>query len=151
MTLTPERIEEIRKRADAATAAPWASRPTATGMQRVLGWLNENSWRGSLEFVLASINSWSAPGSGPVKVEAAANADFIAHARTDIPHLIASHESLRLQLDEANARCVVDDEMVERFLVEWFKADDPYWRDEPLYKQDCFAALRAAIGNRSAE
>lgn len=110
MTTTPqaqvseEMLAEIEARANAATAAPWLSRPTVTGMQRVLAWLDENAWRGSIEFVLATVNSWSAPGYGPLKAEADANADFIAHARTDIPVLVAEIRRLQSALSVPPAR-----------------------------------------------
>jgi hypothetical protein len=85
-----QRLEEIAKRVDAATEGPWRAvvsedygRPTSFG--------------------------WVAASSGEVMGEASAagllsDAEFIAHARTDVPYLLEALRSLREERDEAMVR-----------------------------------------------
>jgi hypothetical protein len=78
--MTPEQLAAIKARADAATAGPW--------------------------FVIKSRDVFSgviAPGVETIGMdfEKDANAKFTAHAREDIPALVAEVERLNARWDEA--------------------------------------------------
>lgn len=78
--LQPEELKAIEARCEAATPGPWGR-----------GCLDE-------EMVYATTEIASTGENGPLVAEtyavnASSDADFIAHARTDIPRLIATIES----------------------------------------------------------
>lgn len=78
--MTPEELQAIRERAEAATEGPW---------QLVL---DVHPVKGDADFI------WSAGAEHPVAYSSQNNPDddlFIAHARTDIPALLAEVERLR--------------------------------------------------------
>lgn len=95
--LSPERLEEIRARAEAATAGPW--------------WVYE-------EEVCAEIVSeetWIARNDGPDGQDLArVNAKFIAAARTDVPLLVAEVGWLAAELADAQA----ESERLRRLVAE---------------------------------
>lgn len=74
-----ERIETIRKRAEAATPGPWDA-----GLRSVCG------------EAFGEEGLWEWFGASPREHDA----DFIAHAREDIPWLLAEVERLRGVCDE---------------------------------------------------
>jgi hypothetical protein len=94
--LSEARLEEIRKRAEAATPEPWWALETRIGWHHMT------------------------PPAHPS--EAQANAKFIAHARSDIPALLA--EVSRLRANDAKGRerswglsvilALIDDRELER-------------------------------------
>lgn len=78
--LTPEMLEAIRKRAEAAQEGPWLSLPEINGE----------------DFAILTGDRDDTVAFG---VYEAANAEFIAHAREDIPALLAEVERLRKIID----------------------------------------------------
>lgn len=148
--LSPERIEEITRRAAAATEGPWEYRDDQNGC-----------------FVCSV--SPNAPQCGfedgpPVDLlsdGADADWEFMAHARSDIPDLlsdraalITEHETqvsalheeiiaLRRDLDEARK---VDEAMVERFNASLLKSG--YMASQILDNFDLRQALQAALTDR---
>lgn len=89
MTTTADRLAEIRARAERATEGPWVQLPP---------------W----ETVPATTPSIISPnGDIADRIEAEADAEFIAHAREDVPYLLDEVERLRAdlsRLDESHAR-----------------------------------------------
>jgi hypothetical protein len=85
--MSPEELREIRRRVDAASAGPWRSylegRDHTSGSDFIM--IGDGKTRGSdIEL------------SGATKEDQ----DFIAHARQDIPRLLAEIERLRRLLSE---------------------------------------------------
>jgi len=90
MTLTPEQLLAIRKRADAATPGPWTTR---YGQRQLT--VERESGKG---LPLAICADWDlAPGYTP---SPHSDAEFMAAARSDIPALLDEVERLRKQLDQ---------------------------------------------------
>lgn len=83
--LSPERVEEMRKRAEAATPGEWA-------FTRDPAYLVSED---GVAPVLCA-DRHGVCGSHEDKI-------FIAHAREDLPALIASHEVLRKRVEELEA------------------------------------------------
>lgn len=79
--LSPEELTAIRERAERATPGPWKAL---------------DNWRGVMYKYVA------APGGVVTDGIAHHNAEFIAHAREDIPKLLAEIERLRTALEEIN-------------------------------------------------
>lgn len=125
--LTREALAEIRARADAATEGPWMAlvyrKPSAgdEGMYDVRAQPHP-AMRGFTKLVADAH-------------EGKADAEFIAHAREDIPRLLDALESL-LEPTEA---------MVEVALDAWYPDGD--WRSfqDETDKRDMRAALKAAL------
>src|SRR5690606_2755660 len=86
--MKPEELEAIRKRAEAATPGPW----DVDIPMDVCGEC-ENEY----EIVESSV--FLAPIVAELKI--GANAEFIAHAREDVPKLLAEIDRLRNELTEA--------------------------------------------------
>lgn len=83
--MTEQELKEIEERANKATPGPWRvdeSLPNVYIRHDGIGW---------------PIASMFHTANGPWKE----NAEFIAHARTDIPALLADNERLRAELDAA--------------------------------------------------
>ncbi len=85
--MTPEELNEIKARCEAATSGPWEVIDAPIGMIGAMA----IAWTGNAIYVGTT---WK-PGGGILS-----NADFIAHACTDIPALLAEVE----QLTAENAR-----------------------------------------------
>lgn len=84
--MTPERLAEIEARVDAATPGPWR-----TKTNRDFGPWHNDDWD-----VTAVSDGCRVSGLGSRNwKDACQNAAFIAHARTDIPDLIAEVKRLR--------------------------------------------------------
>ena len=85
--MTPERLAEIRARAEAATEGPWEAT-----------WEEGDDWwsiTGAPQRVGAD-GPWAlCPEVATSDARDPADATFIAHARTDVPDLVAEIERLR--------------------------------------------------------
>lgn len=117
---TPERVdvEGIRARCEAATKGPWSAKDVAGAGLQISGVLPEGfkfdgtakGADGRTEFMLWTIRQlmwvqiaderWVQFETGPWADMQKANADFIAHARTDIPALLALIEHQARELIE---------------------------------------------------
>jgi hypothetical protein len=95
-----------RARCDAATEGPWRTRTTTDGVTWV-GFDGEVGGGKVALFRLFQMMNWA--------VEA--DAEFIAHARTDLPAALDENARLRSALDEARAE------------VERRERHDPLWAD----------------------
>lgn len=82
--LSSKEIEAIRERVEKATDGPWIYVPISDRLEYFIG------GEGGNEAIA-------------VEVFTKEDATFIAHARTDIPKLLAEIERLRGKLDEANS------------------------------------------------
>lgn len=88
MTLTEEQIAEIRARAEAATPGPWRHLERDGRQNQRIEMRDDREVTGpdgNLSLVSCWATAWK-PGGHKSSV---ANARFIAHARTDIPSLLA--------------------------------------------------------------
>jgi hypothetical protein len=110
--LSPGRLEEIRARAEAATAGPWGFFSGDDYAEVAAGY--EQTGPGSYSFRqgiarLELESVWDDPELSGVGEEQAAelmaaNAEFIAKARTDVPLLVAEVGWLAAELADARAR-----------------------------------------------
>lgn len=92
MTLTEEQIAEIRARTEAATPGPWRHLERDGRQNQRIEMRDDREVTGpdgNLSLVSCWATAWK-PGGHKSSV---ANARFIAHARTDIPHLLAALEA----------------------------------------------------------
>lgn len=94
MTLDPKRRQEIRERCDKATPGPWLRRQYYRPGEVVAEILGR--YHGVLLIV--------APTHGVTNDDDVHNGDFIAHARTDIPHLLARLDAVTGERDAYRAR-----------------------------------------------
>jgi hypothetical protein len=89
--LTPERIAEIEKRCNAATAGPWFHRQAGMeGHGQAYDWIADAEGVGRHSKIIVSRES--VYGGTP-------DYSFIAHARTDIPDLVSEVKRLRAELE----------------------------------------------------
>jgi hypothetical protein len=86
---TPLDLDAIRARAEAATPGPWLH-----GDEYEPGNLYEHEVLMSEDLPVIEMDS---------DVQGSANAAFVAHARTDVPDLLAEIERLRAEADERDA------------------------------------------------
>lgn len=96
--MTPEELQEIRERCEAATEGPWTrldARQCCTGF--------------CIEPVLH--------GSDPDDSLSVADATFIAHARTDIPALLARVRELEAALTDCHQAMDGADSIDEEFVA----------------------------------
>lgn len=96
--LTDDALGEIKRRADAATPGDWSwNSYDAIGHRAFI----DGEW--DMEFIahIAHLNDTDHGDQifGERKAEAQANAEFIAHARDDIPALLKHIAALRRQLN----------------------------------------------------
>lgn len=105
--LTQVQLEAIRKRASLATEGPWA---TGTGY--------EQASRGNYVFTTEGFGAIVAAECGGDCVLEDADAEFIAHARTDIPALLAEVERLRAENTDLRIKIDVTDQSAEAVEVE---------------------------------
>ncbi|MEU4570812.1 hypothetical protein [Micromonospora sp. NPDC023956] len=98
-------LNAIRRRAQAATPGPWG---VGNGTNVVRGL--EVTGRGSytcIQSVAEMVDEYDREGWGHaefVEVDPEDDAEFIAHARTDIPALLAEVDRLRAEVAEAKAK-----------------------------------------------
>ena len=100
-------LDEIQARADAATDGPWAA------IERALG-----------DVYIAELGmygvAWDEPAEWHDSDEAPlADAEFIAHARTDVPRLVAALRAVEALVIEADAAHVqyLAGPILDRFIV----------------------------------
>lgn len=94
--LTPEHLAEIEARAEAATEGPWTEgQDSAVWNARIYGPPNSGHRSTSLCEVLQN-------GAG----DAANNRAFIAHARTDIPDLLAAYKAAQEENERLKAAII---------------------------------------------
>lgn len=96
MTATPSREEAIQARVDAATPGPWwgggdRSKRGSADRYGLVGRLSDRG-TGNAIAVLSGVG-----------MDRVADAEFIAHAREDIPYLLAKNAELRTRIDQALA------------------------------------------------
>lgn len=103
-------LEEIRKRVEKATAGPWESQAHAYGCN-IYETHKDRAPRAKLGY-----------GTGPAiprhgdQAECEANADFIAHARTDIPALLAALDAKTAEVEKQTAH--IASQNVQLFALE---------------------------------
>lgn len=103
--LSDERIAEIRQRAEKATKGPWT-----VGNDEVIGLGIEQTSRGSFTYeaqlarVLDLFDREDENVGRRHLGSQEADAQFIAHAREDVPALLAEVERLRAELNGMRAR-----------------------------------------------
>lgn len=88
--ITREELAEMKRRCEAAAKGPWDAKHHEYGDEIWYGGRGCGMWQieGPDTCFLAANDDL------PDKEICAANAQFIAHARTDLPRLIAAHEEL---------------------------------------------------------
>lgn len=87
-------LEEIRKRAEKATPGPWSAVHKQT--QSFVDYPKSG------HAYVGTTSMWS-NGNGPSPDSCKANADFIAHARTDIPALLAALDAKTAEVERERA------------------------------------------------
>lgn len=86
------KLEEIQARADAATDGPWAAAKSADGYgKKVLGPRRAGDLGQGLVTLMKPI-FWN--------TESARNAEFIAHARQDVPKLVTALRAVEAAMDD---------------------------------------------------
>lgn len=107
--MTQEQLDEIQERVNDATSGPW-----------------DCYGNGAHEVFDAGEYDDGDPGElvAPV-VTKLDDAEFIAHARTDVPALLAEVERLRADNTRLRARLTVDDAMAERSARVYYGYQNP--------------------------
>lgn len=91
--MTNEELDAIRERASRASTGPWT---IEAGEYTGANWLIA-SMGGSIDGLFYTVTTDNVHAS-ELKGDARTDAEFVAHARTDIPALLAEVERLRNQL-----------------------------------------------------
>ena len=86
-------LEAIKARAAAATEGPWEWDDSTIGQH----WSRPEPWAVVVDDEVSCMDYCYGGSSSPIKSDA--DGQFIAHAREDIPALVAEVERLRAQLD----------------------------------------------------
>lgn len=141
--MTQEQLDAIQARVDGATDGPWSPWLDQDGQPHMQGRLMVGVTAG----VIPDGDTWvEGPDVNNPVAETYTPEDrtFIAHAREDVPALLAEVERLR-------ARLTVDDAMVKRgaFALARRRAEDPLARDRVVGHTllvDAKAVLNAALG-----
>lgn len=89
--ITQERLEAIRQRAEKATAGPWTCTDSSVESKYA-----KSYWWGGEDNEVCSLSDG---GEYIENLNAEADAKFIAHARQDIPDLLAEVERLRNEIN----------------------------------------------------
>ena len=89
--MTAEDLAAMKARAEAATPEPWIYEEDKEGSS--MGWIQGLNKGAHYEESLFDVNGDSA--------QQYINAEFCAHARTDLPALLAAYEALQKRCDEA--------------------------------------------------
>ncbi|MEZ3180347.1 hypothetical protein KYY02_17130 [Streptomyces pimonensis] len=96
--LTPEREAEIAKRADAASRGLWGSHRDLNGAYTIQARPRTTRYGMENDGDIATL------AADRTDAESYANARFIAHAREDVPALLAELAAVRAERDQARAR-----------------------------------------------
>lgn len=151
--MKPEELAAIRARADAATRGPWEWQSAWDGQ---FFWLSGAEDRS----VLAAVLDDGSAGGEYEQTIAPDSADglFVAHARADVPAILAEIERLRSLLDAVTVPPApvvfrVDefppyhwDGHQEDFICAWCGAHKYEPQDEPHDAECAWAAARKALG-----
>lgn len=121
--MTQDQLDAIQERVDAATLGPWS-----------------NDYGGNVDQV-------DPDGARIADNLTQADAEFIAHARQDVPALLADNERLRAENERLRARPIVDDAMVERAVDAYRETFNAWPVKRNLEDADNrrVAAMRAAL------
>lgn len=87
--MTHDELKAIKARAEAATPGPW-TRSDGDGISP-----GRRVWQGDRQRRVANCDAFAIQEGDWGKAQDATNAEFIAHARTDVPNLVAEVERLR--------------------------------------------------------
>ena len=151
MKLTETQLREIRERCDAATAGPWE-------IQHYTNFLGFSVWA---EGAGCIAERWyECTQSDPYGSEIVGNAQFIAHARTDIPTLLDdlaesqnAHQTVKAHMDACRSLLnVPDDEVLYEAIKELraerdaLKAELEAQRHTALMWEQDFTALCRELG-----
>jgi hypothetical protein len=100
--MTPEELAAIRQRCENATRGPWST--TLGSGEHLFTWVVRRHINGGITFIADCLPD----GEGLTLAEKnhVPNMDFIAHARTDIPALLAEIDRLKNALDAVAYRGV---------------------------------------------
>jgi hypothetical protein len=98
-------LDAIRARVDAATEGPWTADALAGDLDAPSG------------YRVAEVLAWSDP-----------DAEFIAHARTDVPALLAEVERLQARVESANVEAATANASADEHFSSRLKAESE--RDE---------------------
>jgi hypothetical protein len=105
--LTEERIAEIQQRCERATKGPWTvardDGEMICDVPEIDIRLNGSRWHKVVDSL------WLEP----------CDAEFIAHARADLPALLADRQRLHSQLTEAQQRIQALEQARERLIAQW--------------------------------
>ena len=120
-------LDAIRERAEAATEGPWhshdfgyAGEEEPSSIVVHVGRFDHSDLRHpDTETAVAWMPRWEGQESD--------NAAFIAHARTDVPDLLAEVE--RLTVENARLREEVDTRRTGKRGGDWVDPEGDYWRD----------------------
>lgn len=119
-SMTPEERQAIRERAEAATPGPWHAGPSY--------------YEGPLVSYVAGAHVSVHPEASDDRQEGVADAEFIAHARSDVPALLDDIDRLEAEKAELEAE---QDALVERLRT----TGDRCSCTVPPYCDDCAADL----------
>lgn len=96
--MTREELDAIRARCDAATSGPWSSKAHLSGFCVGLDWREHFSAFDVSPHIASGVRGGAKGNDG--LAQAAADGEFIANARADMPALLAEVERLRTALRE---------------------------------------------------
>jgi hypothetical protein len=124
-----DRLDEIRARAEAATPGPWRWRGllTAEGSEQTYAGYSQRVFRFTTDSLDTSPTLVAETFDGHSDT-APPNAEFIAHARDDIPYLLAEVERLRAALASVGYRLTRKDDGSDH--VYWVGKDSITQGDE---------------------
>jgi hypothetical protein len=131
--MTPERLEQIEKRCNAATAGPWS-------VARYTNYLGYSIFADPPTGCIAE-RWYDNEQQAPYKEQIGGNAQFIAHARTDIPDLLSEIKRLRGELN-SNLRKFID------------YPNDPFYKFHPDYgwlAKDTCESITEDVGQLRAQ
>ena len=117
--MTEQELQEIEKRCSDAKPAPWHWESEDSSMVDLLYTIQGGTAKGLDDWVLACARCYSCQKTGnyctwPQKEDA----DFISHARTDVPNLVVEVRRLKGIVQDANevmlSEGIIDEEEFER-------------------------------------
>lgn len=123
--LTPEREQEIRARANAATPGPWGIYDDETGLFDIAADLEDTGHGYRCRRYVGQLEAGQIDNDPTHKewteeqdrAQVEADAEFVAHAREDVPALLAEVDRLRAELAEARARAL--NEVADDYQQSW--------------------------------